>query len=196
MVGDAKNELEEALERRRAYQREWARKRRAEIRAKETPEERERRRQQKRASDALYYERHREEMKARTKKYVQENKEKAREYQRKYRKKHQAKRKAYLLKYREEHREEMAETGREYRRKNHRRLEAYKRSAEQKVKVDARRLLRGVVAAGLIEKPTDCEGCGQPTPKRKLHGHHHRGYDHPLDVQWLCAICHGKTRRS
>jgi len=36
----------------------------------------------------------------------------------------------------------------------------------------------------LIRKP--CEVCGDP----KVHGHHHKGYDKPLDVKWLCVKHH------
>lgn len=31
-----------------------------------------------------------------------------------------------------------------------------------------------------------CECCGN----EKADAHHWRGYDHPLDVQWLCRSCH------
>jgi len=31
-----------------------------------------------------------------------------------------------------------------------------------------------------------CERCGN----EKTDAHHHKGYDHPLDVQWLCRSCH------
>jgi len=34
--------------------------------------------------------------------------------------------------------------------------------------------------------PTPCFCCGDP----KVHAHHHNGYDHPLDVVWLCSLHH------
>lgn len=55
-------------------------------------------------------------------------------------------------------------------------------------KTAARHALREAVSAGLVQKPTDCEACGEARP---LHGHH-RDYAHPLVVAWLCAPCHGR----
>lgn len=45
--------------------------------------------------------------------------------------------------------------------------------------------------AGLIEKPDHCEMCGSSST---LQGHHH-DYGRPLDVAWLCFICHGTVHR-
>lgn len=40
--------------------------------------------------------------------------------------------------------------------------------------------------------PTDqCQICGQ---QGNLEGHHWRGYDHPLDVWWLCGSCNCTLR--
>jgi DNA-directed RNA polymerase subunit M/transcription elongation factor TFIIS len=37
----------------------------------------------------------------------------------------------------------------------------------------------------LVPKP--CEQCGS---KKNVERHHHRGYDNPLDVIYLCRRCH------
>lgn len=49
--------------------------------------------------------------------------------------------------------------------------------------------------AGLLSRPEVCERCEKrPLPDKNgctsIHGHHHRGYEYPLDVQWLCVKCH------
>lgn len=59
----------------------------------------------------------------------------------------------------------------------------------------ARKALRAAVKAGEIQKPTRCEDCGKKCEERRLHGHHHRGYDLPYDVRWLCPRCHGRAHR-
>ena len=58
----------------------------------------------------------------------------------------------------------------------------------------ARILLRNAVARRKIEKPTSCEGCGQHFEPRRIQAHH-RDYSRPLDVMWLCSVCHGKEHR-
>lgn len=52
----------------------------------------------------------------------------------------------------------------------------------------ARIQLRTAVYKGLIKK-LPCEVCG----KVETQGHHHKGYDKPLEVQWLCAKHHGEA---
>lgn len=66
-----------------------------------------------------------------------------------------------------------------------------------RARVYARRALqRGKIAP----PPTICPKCGNtPRPRadgrRGMEMHHHRGYDHPLDIQWLCWTCHSAERR-
>lgn len=47
------------------------------------------------------------------------------------------------------------------------------------------------VASGKLIKPELCEECGFPTRPERLHGHH-EDYARPLDVLWLCDLCHHK----
>jgi len=42
----------------------------------------------------------------------------------------------------------------------------------------------------LIVKP--CKSCGS---EKNVHAHHH-DYSKPLDVEWMCASCHGKEHRT
>lgn len=61
----------------------------------------------------------------------------------------------------------------------------------------AHRKLRTALVAGLLTRPAQCQECGkEPPPGRdgrtRIQGHHHKGYDRPLDVVWLCTWCHAK----
>lgn len=53
-------------------------------------------------------------------------------------------------------------------------------------KMYARGVLRHAVKMGRIKKPQECERCGATG---KIDGHH-TDYSKPLDVMWLCDICH------
>lgn len=52
----------------------------------------------------------------------------------------------------------------------------------------ARAKVRYAVKTGKIIKPTKCEQCSK---EEKLQAHHH-DYGKPLDVNWLCVVCHTK----
>lgn len=55
----------------------------------------------------------------------------------------------------------------------------------------ARVALRNAVHSGKISKPNQCEKCGWIGT---LDGHH-EDYNKPLEVVWLCRICHGREHR-
>ena len=55
-------------------------------------------------------------------------------------------------------------------------------------RVLARKLLQHEVRKGRIVRPTTCSRCGRGG---KIEGHH-PDYAKPLDVVWLCTICHGQ----
>lgn len=68
-------------------------------------------------------------------------------------------------------------------------------------KIQARELLRRALERGGITRPEACERCGTTPRQRRdgrsgLHAHHHRGYDYPLDVVWLCYPCHTAEHRA
>ncbi len=51
------------------------------------------------------------------------------------------------------------------------------------------------IKAGLMVRPDRCSHCninpGLGKDGRSLmHAHHHKGYEHPIDVEWLCVDCH------
>lgn len=53
-------------------------------------------------------------------------------------------------------------------------------------KEKARIILRSEVKKGTITKPDKCDRCKRAIP---LHGHH-EDHSKPLEVMWLCMICH------
>lgn len=56
-------------------------------------------------------------------------------------------------------------------------------------KAEARRLVRMAINNGSIIRPFMCSNCQTLC---KPDGHHHKGYDSPLEVTWLCQTCHRK----
>ena len=54
----------------------------------------------------------------------------------------------------------------------------------------AHTLLGTAIRAGRISRPETCSSCGESRP----HGHH-ENYDKPLDVIWLCPLCHKRRHK-
>ena len=59
------------------------------------------------------------------------------------------------------------------------------------LKYKAHTALNNAVRDGRVVKPLVCDCCSK---EKRLHGHHH-DYSKPLDVTWLCVICHKQLRR-
>ena len=78
---------------------------------------------------------------------------------------------------------------RDYYRKNKERVKATIRKSNKKYpeRVCARAKLNYALRTGKITKPDVCTECGVD---HRLSAHHH-DYHKPLDVVWLCSICHG-----
>jgi hypothetical protein len=58
----------------------------------------------------------------------------------------------------------------------------------------ARRIVRSAIHRGDLVRPDSCERCGA-TPGPGIDGRtriqaHHADYSRPLDVEWICAMCH------
>lgn len=58
----------------------------------------------------------------------------------------------------------------------------------------ARWIVAGAIGRGRLIKPTSCSACGEcPAPgvdgRSRLHAHH-KDHTKPLEVEWLCALCH------
>lgn len=51
------------------------------------------------------------------------------------------------------------------------------------------------IKRGDLVRPDLCQQCNTPGRQFKdgrasIQAHHYKGYDYPLDVQWLCVVCH------
>lgn len=93
-----------------------------------------------------------------------------------------AKRKAYQKKYKKEYRQRPEV--KERRRTRRERPEVKKQD-------NVNRLLLYHIRQGNIT-PQPCEHCGTV---KDVHGHH-EDYDKPLEVIWLCVLCHAKHHES
>src|SRR5262245_11478550 len=58
------------------------------------------------------------------------------------------------------------------------------------IKLRARQAVRDAVRHGRIVKPERCERCWRFCSTEQLGGHHFKGYEHALSVEWLCQQCH------
>lgn len=61
----------------------------------------------------------------------------------------------------------------------------------------ARRAVRHAIKMGRLVRPEICLKCGKnpgrgADGRQLIQGHHYKGYDYPLDVEWLCAKCHAE----
>ncbi len=56
----------------------------------------------------------------------------------------------------------------------------------------ARILLNNSIRDGKVKKPKKCSVCNRKT---RIYGHH-KDYYKPLDVVWVCQICHKKLDRT
>lgn len=95
-----------------------------------------------------------------------------------------------LRRYNRENLTAANERKKRWKRRNPQRYKAF--VARQAFKEKARQLLGAAVRSGKIKKPEKCEGC----PSTDELGGHHNDYRKPLEVVWLCTICHGLRHRA
>lgn len=65
-----------------------------------------------------------------------------------------------------------------------------RRNAMHPDKRAANVMVGNAVRDGRLIKPLGCSRCGIIPPRRQLHAHHD-DYSRPLDVEWICSMCHG-----
>jgi hypothetical protein len=73
--------------------------------------------------------------------------------------------------------------------------------ARHPLRMRAYALVRAALASGRLAGPETCSGCGRRPPRAAdgrtaVHAHHHKGYDRPLDVLWICQTCHSLDHRN
>jgi hypothetical protein len=116
--------------------------------------------------------------------------------------------KEYIKKWRSKNVEMIIKRSKDYREKNKNKIREYyrnwylingrKRTAKDmayiknwmlnhKKQVQVGQKLHSATRSGRIIKKNECEKCG--TKNIRLHGHH-KNYNRPYDVTWLCASCH------
>ena len=99
-----------------------------------------------------------------------------------------------IRRHRERNREAVRERDRQYRRA---RAEQHRASVRESVarnpeKTKARKAVHRAILSGAIERPSQCSRCGGS--EAAIHAHHD-DYSRPLDVRWLCTVCHGLEHR-
>jgi hypothetical protein len=65
-------------------------------------------------------------------------------------------------------------------------------AAKYPERIRAKEEVRTAIAAGVLIRPSFCEGCGEDCSPDA----HHWDYSRPLDVEWLCKLCHAGAHRS
>ncbi len=56
----------------------------------------------------------------------------------------------------------------------------------------ARAVTNAAIRSGELVRQTACQDCGWESGRIHVH---HKDYAKPLDVEWLCAICHSRRHR-
>ena len=64
-------------------------------------------------------------------------------------------------------------------------------NARNRSKRYAQGVVARAVATGKIQRAAACQRCGGNVATEA----HHEDYAKPLEIQWLCKVCHGHTRK-
>ncbi len=72
----------------------------------------------------------------------------------------------------------------------------YKKIQKQRYpeRVKARNTLHRLVKTNKIQRPNFCSDCGIKVEKENIQGHH-KDYNQPLKVEWLCRDCHKRKHK-
>ena len=99
---------------------------------------------------------------------------------------------AYNREYRLQRAESFRERHRQYteahlEQERARKVDYHQRNPEKR---RAHRAVWRAVKNGSLVRPDHCSECGVSANEFRIHAHH-EDYGAPLDVEWLCAPCHG-----
>lgn len=146
-----------------------------------------------------YYLQHREEILAKASEWNKSHREQRNAFSRKWEKENKAR---YMETVRKRYDERMKEDPQftESRRKACR--NNYTNNREKRLELErkkigtpeyiARYIANNAMRRGEITRPLCCEQCAKPNKRLSMH---HHDYAKPLDVIFLCALCHGEKRR-
>ena len=67
-----------------------------------------------------------------------------------------------------------------------------RRKAPDPIRRAARVAVSNAIRDGRLIKPKACQRCGNTQERIEAH---HADYSKPLQVEWLCSLCHGTTRK-
>lgn len=142
----------------------------------------------------IYREGHKEDTSRRNREYRKNHKEeitvRMRVYLKEYKRKHRQK----LVECRQNHRKQQAESCRKYYMNNREFKAEYWKNYHLKNqhKAKAHHAVKMEIVKGGLTRPANCEQCGGGD--REIYAHH-PDYSKPLDVIWLCRICHYEIHR-
>lgn len=123
------------------------------------------------------------------------NRDKVRSYNRKWASENRELCNANTTKYRENNRSKRADFAKKYRAENKDKIRDYKikYKSDNPKKHNSHVRVSLAIKSGDLIKPLSCECCGVFT--EALHAHH-CDYNKPLDVNWLCHICHADWHKN
>lgn len=99
---------------------------------------------------------------------------------------------AYSRRYRRRNLDRVRARDRRYYRKHKAAQAARQKRPDVRAKRAVRQAVYWAVRTGILHRPDRCEHCGRRPPPHRLHAHH-ADYSRPLDVTWLCSLCHGQV---
>ena len=131
-----------------------------------------------------YYLKHKPHMLRQGKLWRQRHKAYALDYQRWYRR--------YRWKHDSQYRERRRQKNRQYNLKRRLKIYLYNKSRSTTQSYLARQKLNKALLSGRIIRPRHCELCNKNG--KRLHAHH-EDYSKPLEVIWMCILCHTEIHR-
>jgi len=68
-------------------------------------------------------------------------------------------------------------------------------SPEEAAKRHSREVAKQALKDGRLRRPDRCQACGEPASPALRIEMHHPDYARPLDVRFLCSLCHGREHQ-